>query len=42
LAIAGSDHPAIACAFEFFNSPKPILFKIHLLLVDRIMLEQLK
>src|SRR3990172_9681339 len=29
--------PATACAFEFFNSPEPILFKIHLLLVDRIM-----
>jgi len=33
LAIAELD-PAYASAFEFYNSPKPILFKIHLLLVD--------
>lgn len=26
--------PATACAFELFNSPKPILFKIQLLPVD--------
>jgi hypothetical protein len=42
LAFAGLDHPAIACAFEFHNSQKIILFKIHLLLVDGIVQEQLK
>jgi len=35
-------NPAIARAIEFFNSPKQILFKIRLLLVDRNKQKQLK